>query len=320
MGTGATLTDGSAAAAWFDGVSTGANLIQNPAFLDYLGSGTSAPQGWAVKGSPTSIDGTATMDQAEGVGHAVTVTSAATADGIQQTLSGLKKSTRYLVEARTRPTTSIHSLKTTGATGTFGDLDIDSADGGSVWATLAGVIETDSTPTDIVLSLEAEAGIDVFDVAWASVREVGTTDKHQRDAASFVQTETSTYNGTDVTNLESDTTIEFVVPGDNYSIVIVGQVGIASVSSGDREAVVILRENNDVAGAGAYTNVQSASADDGGTETDEQKATTVLFARSGLTAGSVYGYHLSATLSDNSQLHSVLNRFHRIIGVLVREG
>lgn len=310
----AKITDGTNAAAWFDGVSTGANLVRNPAFLDYIASGTTAPQDWTKKGTPTSLDGQQANDAAEGPGYVLRVTSAATADGIQQTLSGLKASARYLVEARTNPRTSIHTLKTTGATGTFGNLDLDSGDGTGTWATLAGLIETDATPTDIVVSIEAENGVDVFDVAWVSVREVGTTDKNQRDAPFFIQTATST---SDVeATVTSDTTVEVQVPGDNYSILVWATATFVLVSGGPHvEIQMSIQENTDVAGVGAYADVQGGWALGAGSK---RASTAPHYARTNLTAGNVYGYRLGFPSLGSSTISSA--ETHRVTVALVRQG
>lgn len=320
LGVNATITDGSSSAAWFDGVSTGANLVQNPAFLDYQASGTTAPQGWTKKGTPSDIDGTTAITAAEGSGHMLTITSAATADGIQQTLFGLKASARYLVEARTRPTTSIHTLKTTGATGTFGNLDIDSADGGSAWATLAGVIETDSTPTDIVLSIEAENGVDVWDVAWVSVREVGTDDKHQRDAPCLVQTATDNTNGsTTTTNLNSNTEIRVVVPGDNYSILVFGQVNFTTTNTVPR-ADASIQADTDIVGGVSYSDVQTARLENEVPGSGYESSIHLHYAVESATAGNVYGFRLDAGNFSQTNLFSSGTILHRLTVMLVRQG
>ena len=142
-----------------------------------------------------------------GRGKRLADAAGATTDGPSWTLSGLRDQTLYLVSARVLPTTANVTLSTTGATGTFGDLDLDSgagADGhvasATDWQTLSGLVETDSSGTDIVVALNPDATNYDFGFSKVSVHEVigsrdaegtGREDRATR-GGQIVQTATST--------------------------------------------------------------------------------------------------------------------------------
>lgn len=251
IGSSAKITDGASSglgsdgnAAWFDGAVIGPSVIRNGSFLDTEADSTAPtpPFGWDVidggGGGPSTLT-TVTLDVAEGQGHAIHMvdSNAAARDGISQTLDGLKASSRYLIVARIKPITTTWKLTTTGATGTFGNLDLSTASGGSVWETLAGVIETDATPTDVVVNLISGAALAQVHIASCFVYPIGP-DPADRATSSFLRT-TSTSSNTEATAI-SELSHSVVVPGPGYAVSIranlqleaSGVIGISEDSGG----------------------------------------------------------------------------------------
>lgn len=228
LGDAAAITDGSTSglaadgkAAWFDGAVIGPSVIRNGSFLDSEAesTGPTAPAGWSVidggGGGPSTLAPVA-LDVSEGAGEAIHMVDSGDVgrDGISQTLAGLKASSRYLIVARIKPITTTWQLTTTGATGTFGNLDLTTASGGSSWETLAGVIETDATPTDIVVNLIAGASASECHVSSCHVYPIGD-DKTNREADLFRYRESTSET---ISTVESDLVTPIVVPGDGYAI------------------------------------------------------------------------------------------------------
>ena len=131
------------------------NLLDNSSF-EYRSAGTSAvPDGWSLEGTPTvAYD---TVDVGYG-NYALKLTgSGASNEGINQTLTNLKVSTKYQVFWRTKVTAGdTSSLITTGAT-----TNIDTDSTSASWETKIGEFVTDSSATDVVLKLVAAISTDV---------------------------------------------------------------------------------------------------------------------------------------------------------------
>ena len=177
LGLGAARNDGSSkTAAWIDTPVRPGNLLFNGSFELHDSGSPNAPDGWTLIDTPGTVELTEQL-VSEGEGKRLRVEAdAATTQGVQQTLAGLKANTKYLVGARFRVLTGTAHLTTTGAdsTGEFRNLDLTSTSSSGI-ETLKGVIKTDSTPTDIVLKFTTDASAtDDFTVDHAFVQECNT--------------------------------------------------------------------------------------------------------------------------------------------------
>lgn len=200
-------------AAWLDQGVTGPNHQPNPAFLD----NSITPIGYTISSLTATLE---TIDPAEGVGRQLKLVASGAGQTIRNTLKGLKASSRYLVMVRCRPVTGIWNLTTTGAAGaSFGNLAL--ATSGSGWQTLKGIIETDGTPTDVVWILGSTANLDDVRVARVTVREL-SVDRGDRQVDAFPQVKIS--NASTNANLQTDTTVHVVPPGDGYAVILTGFV------------------------------------------------------------------------------------------------
>src|SRR3990172_4903122 len=164
---------------WIDTPQMGPNLIRNGNFAVKTTAAGSAPDGWALVGTPaTCTTTTAGVTEGHLTMRAIQLAAGAgdTNEGIQQTLAGLKASTKYVVGCRARVSGAggeIFSPTTTGADGaTFHDLNLPTSS--ATYVTLAGQIITDATPTDIVVQLLAVGNSDIVEVTHCWVRECAT--------------------------------------------------------------------------------------------------------------------------------------------------
>jgi hypothetical protein len=125
VGTSADTGAAAGTVGWYDPPARGRNLIRNGTFAtdDDTAAANAAPPGWALVGTPTVALST---DAASGDGNVIQITGAGAAnEGISQTLSGLKASTRYLVGCLAEVDSGdTFSLKTSGADTTEVDLDV----------------------------------------------------------------------------------------------------------------------------------------------------------------------------------------------------
>jgi len=84
---------------WGDHSVRGPNLVRNHSFEVKTTAAGSAPDGWTKLATPTTLT-VATTDTSNGVGQCISIVADAATEGIYQTLTGLKKSTLYFVQAR----------------------------------------------------------------------------------------------------------------------------------------------------------------------------------------------------------------------------
>lgn len=131
------------------------NLCRNAAFASRSGGVTSEPDEWTLEGTPTvAYD---TVDVGYG-NYAVKLTASGAGDeGISQTLTHLKVSTKYQVFARIKVDVGdTASLITTGAT-----TNINEDSTSASWEDITGEFITDASGTDVVIKLVASADTDV---------------------------------------------------------------------------------------------------------------------------------------------------------------
>ena len=257
------------ACAWFDRVRIGHNLIRNGDFEAGDGSFTTteAPPAWTKVGSPTAIAYSATP-VSEGDGNLVSFDGAnASEEGFSQTLAGLKASSRYLVLGRTRNDTGTGcGIETTGANASsdFPNLDL-ADDSGSTFGTLSGIVETDSTPTDIVVRLVTDGTAATDDCAYDHIAVYELNVDPIPQASRAVVWETSSLNDSvatvTITNTNdaltrirndddtADLEATVAVPSPNCTIEVMGRASFDA--SSNRDVLLVLEENGStVSGSG----------------------------------------------------------------------
>lgn len=246
VGTATLRNDGTASAdeaSWQDQPRVGPNLFYNPSFEAYNGAANSAPDGWSLVGTPTTVAQVETdVDMGEGKAIRIVHTGGGSDEGISMTFAGLKASTRYVIGGLVEVTSGTFHLKTTGATGSdYGNLDLTST--ASDFTPVVGIVITDATPTNVVVQLISEGGAaDDFRVdhmfmyelsdnpvdlpKLVVVRDSGTTEDTARITTSAWNTVRA-----DATN---DMTVAVTVPGPGYVLTVttlVDMFGAASVSA-----------------------------------------------------------------------------------------
>lgn len=266
-GTSTKRLDGTASVdliSWFDTPQVGPNLIQNGNFA--IGLESSVPFGWTNVNTATLALTTAGKTEGQASMRALRITAAGgTNEGVQQTLAGLKASTKYVVGCRAKATSGdTFRLVTTGADGAvFGNLDLSTTS--TSYVTLAGVIVTDSTPTDIVVQLLAAADTDIVDVTHVWVRECATDRLPFSSTPWHYQEITGVTNNHYVANTLTDSglSLAVVAPGPGYQIEVVSSLTFNSPASGSTASAAELQENGTTVDV-----IQTAGHSNGGSDAE----------------------------------------------------
>ena len=298
LGAGAELEDATNSAAWYDGNTIGPNLISNPSFLDYVAGGATAPQGWTAVGTTPTFNGQSTaLSVTEGAGKALLFTAGNVDNNMTQTLTSLRASTKYLIEARVKPTTGTVKLITTGAaSGEFDDLDLVSS--GAGWQTLSGVVATDGTPAAIVVTIDPQGATDVVQIAHVSCKEVSVADRLSRnDGSGIVVRKTS--DSTTPSTVASALAATVVVPCPNCKIRVTVNVGCDLLSDSNGNLTMTLSENINAGGASAVALSKSGWRND-----DGYGPVHIDYVNSAPTVGGVHAYTISLTIVNGTATES----------------
>lgn len=133
------------------------NLCRNAASASRSGGTSAVPDEWALEGTPTIAYDTVDLGYGD---FAVKLTATGAGnEGIKQTLTHLKPSSKYQVFVRAKATggnSDTARLLTTGAT-----TDIDTETTSTSWTSLTGEFITDGSATDVVIKLLAKADGDI---------------------------------------------------------------------------------------------------------------------------------------------------------------
>lgn len=165
-----TATDG-----WLEPAIVGRNLLPNPGFEVQSGAANSAPDGWSLVLTPTTVDIVVPSATAAGLEKkSLRILADEASCGIDTTVSGLKPSTKYLIGMAYTLTTGSVNLVTTGALGSgdYQNLALQDASAPTTYTTLQGIVKTDATPSDVVVRILSSADLDDFNVFYVWMYEM----------------------------------------------------------------------------------------------------------------------------------------------------
>ena len=294
-------------AAWFEHPARGRNLIVNgyfnipsPFLIDLYDTGgppqnsgspdglwdqdgtttlaNRAPAGWSLTATPTVVQTAYRASATTGEGLELQVTSDAASEGITQTVTGLKASTRYLLRVRGRANAGdTINITTTGASGAvYGNavLTLPNTNDGTV----SSILVTDATPTDIVVSILSSAASDNFFLRSVELLELSedpipvAADGYTTQAT---LSESGAVNSSAYTNIGG---LERVVicPGPGYEIVVTAALSF-NVASGQVSARI-------TEGGAAVRTLPAG----------ETGSTTIVYVNEAPTAGTTYTYRAQA--------------------------
>lgn len=289
LGVDAARVDGSGGGTTYWGDIPARDLVYADSFEAHPSGTPNATPGWALVSTPGTVE-LAEADASEGEGKAVHIVgdgAAAANQGLQYTFSGLKASTRYLVGVRAKADTGTARLKTTGANGSSDFRDLDSSTASDTMTSLYGVIQTDATPTNIVVQLVTTANGDDITFDDFFLRECRNAylppkvARPVRASANATQTLTAGAGMTDVTNVS----VAVTVPTDGYFIEVQAYANGNTASAAAAALNIQIDENGSAVAGPAHASVGSGS---------RQVGASLQYLNSSPTPGTTYTYKLQA--------------------------
>jgi hypothetical protein len=206
---------GSQDVGWVDLPVNGPNLVANASFaIDDDANGI--PDPWAGVGA--SAGGlVSSASTAEGFGNIWTITGDDN-EGVSYTFDELKGSTRYLIHVRASLTSGDADITTTGADAASEWRNIDLDLSGSAFADYCAVIDTDATPTNIVVSILGDGATFIGAVRDFGVYELSAIPRANKR---YYQIETDADSGhafPDGVDTATDATLTVLVPDIGYVV------------------------------------------------------------------------------------------------------
>ena len=160
LGVGAITNLAATQSAWFDTPARGRNLLTDPQFIFLQDdAATWTPIYWMAVDTPTLSAATNALDLTK---SGISIAAAGSTEGVSQTLS-LSPLKKYIVGCTAvMSVAGTFHLQTTGAAaGSFTNLDLTTTSTTTL-TQIAGIIQTDATPTNIVVKLVVESGGTAF--------------------------------------------------------------------------------------------------------------------------------------------------------------
>jgi hypothetical protein len=229
---------------WMDLPHRYGNLLYNPDFALKTTGATSAPEGWALTATPTNC-ALATAVVGEGAGKILNLKADAANEGIQQTVAGLKASTRYLCVARMRVNSGTGSLIISGADSASQFRPVTVSSTSATFQTVKAVVQTDSTPTSLVFSVVAAANGNDVDVSHVGLYECSADALYPVSAVRVRTTDTTNTASKFPSGSLSAAILSTAIipPTYGYQIRVRAKVDALNETAGERTAVFILYEN-----------------------------------------------------------------------------
>jgi len=222
-----------AASSWIEPPITGRNLLPNAGFEVQSGASNSAPDGWTLTGTPSTVAIENPAHTAIGLEkRSLNIVADAATEGIHVVLKGLKSSTKYLVGMIYTLTTGDISMTTTNGLGS-GDyqnlnfIDTSAAGGLEVFQ---GIVKTTSAPADLTVSILSTDASDDFNIyyVWLYEMQSGVPIEHAHipmqtatDATELVYPASPTTPASDVIDWEEVTALTLFqyIPHEGYRLV-----------------------------------------------------------------------------------------------------
>ncbi len=291
------------------------------------------PVGWTNVATATLAHEAAdAADGLAGKGRAIKITAAGGVnEGISYTLSGLKESTRYFVAALVKATSGDTArLDCTGgdATSSFRNFTADVT--ATTWTWAYGVVQTDATPTDIVVRVLAAADTDIVWVADVQYGECSAVPQSPRvSVVGNLQSDTvgtqlidggsdagvtAAYRIVEAGTTDFDVTV--YVPGDGYYIEVDSLATFTDTANSGSPQTVIVKLFQSVNGAAlsAVCTVSASRANTGAGTALSYACRTGHFVATP-NPGQSYRYLIAATRDDHdvtAQKGSATTTFLRV--------
>lgn len=304
------------AAAWFEPVLTGRNLLPNPGFELHSAGTPNAPDGWSLVSTPATVAIENPAFTSVGLEkRSLNIVTNGSNEGISCSVGGLKASKKYIVGMTYTLTDNgtvagVLRLSTTSglASGNYQNLVLDvSTEAASTVATIQGIVKSTSTPDSMTISITGTtAGAD-FNIIDVWMYELGDGKPFELPA---IPTQTATKSTEDTTvpaaftanpggngaftfETYSDFNLSQYVPFPGYRFIYEVTLSFLSNQSGALDRAWFsfeIQENVDGGGAATVEGPYPWVSDQNGSSQQIAGTVTMRFIRENPTPGSTYAY------------------------------
>ena len=301
------------AAAWFEPILVGRNLIPNPGFEVHSAGTPNAPDGWSLVSTPATVAIENPAYTSVGLEkRSLNIVTNGANEGISCTIAGLRASTKYLVGMTYTLTDNgtvagVLRLSTTNGLGSgdYQNLTLDtSTEAAATVATVQGIVKSTSTPDSITVSITGTTAgadfnlIDVWmyeisdgkpsDLPHIPMQTVSLTTEDTAVPASFVANPGG--NGNFTFETYSSFNLSQYIPFRGYALVY--EVDLSFVANSGQQAVFSfeIQENVDGGGAATVEGPYTYVSDDNGNTHQSGQTIKLRFRRENPTPGSTYAY------------------------------
>lgn len=274
---------------WFEEVLRGPNQVRNSSFEAQSGGAGTAPDGWALVGTPSTLS-LATSTVGAGSGRSARIVTDASGEGISQTFAGLKASTLYLLTVEASVASGTLSVTTTGAmtTGSYRNAARTSTTTARHW--MGVLLKTDATPTNLVLSLTGVSSGADFTLDTVGLYEVRTDVMTPPGYLAVSDSSNATTGTLDTTRRgfpDGDAlSVSLSVPGPGYSIRVTANCCFTDNVANTMVAVLV---ENDGSATDATSAHSAIGANEGG-------SVNLHYVNTSPTPGATYTYTIEALL------------------------
>lgn len=222
------------------------NLVANSHFATDSNS-DGIPDGFAAEGAGGG--GLVTnASTAEGFGYIWTVTGGDN-EGVSYTLDKLRASTRYAIVVRAALSSGAGDITTTGANAASEWRNLDTNLSGATQADYCGVIQTDATPTNVVVKIMGDGGSFLAGIREFGVYELGAV-KRASHSTYAVATDTDSHSFTaGAGETATDASITINVPDSGYVVKVTADGSCLPSAGGNSGLQVELQEDTVIMGS-----------------------------------------------------------------------
>jgi hypothetical protein len=164
---------------WVEPGAVGRNMLPNPGFEAQTGVADSAPDGWALVGTPGTVD--ILVPSATGAGlekRSLNIIADDATEGISAVVGGLKLSTKYIVGIAYILNSGEMNLITAGGLNAgkdYQDILFNDATAAGTLEEWQGVVSTNTSADDLTVTIQSTAAADDFELFYVWMYELSDT-------------------------------------------------------------------------------------------------------------------------------------------------
>ena len=305
-------------AGWVEPGSVGRNLLPNPGFEAQTGVADSAPDGWALVGTPATVDILVPSDEEAGLEkRSLRIEADDASEGISTVVGGLKSSTKYIIGIAYILNVGEMNLITAGglpANTDYQDISFNDSTAAGAFESWQGIFSTNATADDVTVTIQSTAAADDFEVFYVWMYELSDLTPveiphipMQKVDWAGSGNDTQTNAGAGAWETKTGLSLEQYVPHVGYKFTY--EVMLSFVSGGSGQATSIpsyaFRIQEEIDGGGADT-VEGPFAYNGilaGASSVSPGLVTLKHVIENPTPGSIYAFTVDAYIEGTGSTY-----------------